>query len=396
MNKLILITAVVLSVIIRLFLIINGKHVADVWAIAKMGEVLLNGQNPYLTLDFNVYPPLSVFISALSQITGSLTNTSFHIIIKIWPNLADLATAFIVYKLLIKQKIKPVFASLWTGFFLLNPVSIIISAAHGQLDSVSTFLVVLAIFYLNTHPKISAFVLGLSIAVKPNPLILLPLFLLVVSKKIRIRYLLISLTPVILTLIPFIFTKPLQVIGNLLTYSGITDFGFAAILRGIFFQDNANPNLPALLVSQFLNISKILLLTSLAFIIFLLRKKKYITVSILIVYLLFISIYFGIGAQYLSWIIPFAVILRQRMVLVYTATATIALIGFYLYFGPDLLLGKLAGNMLPFTNKYMYYYFYGNLLLWITCLIWLIYLLIKIPKFVSFIRSAGSKDISNE
>lgn len=396
MNKLILIVAVILSVLIRTFFILNGKHVADVWHIDKMGEVLLQGQNPYITLDFNVYPPLSIFLSALSRLIGTFTNTSFHIIVKILPNLADFASAFIIFKLLKKQKVKPLHAALWTSFFLVNPVSLIIDAAHGQLDSISSFLTILAIYFLSSRPKTSAFVLGLSIALKPNPLMLLPLFLFTIAAKNRIKYALITFAPLVLTLLPFLTDKPLQVIGNLLAYSGVADFGYAAILRGIWFQDNANPNLPFTLTAQLLNASKILLLTGIVYLIVSFRKKKEIVGSILTLYLLFITVYFGIGAQYLSWIIPFAIILRQKMVLIYSLVATIALIGFYLYFGPDLLLGKLTGDMLPFSNKYMYYYFYGNLLLWITCLVWLLHLLIKIPKLVPSIRSEGKSVISEE
>lgn len=390
MVKLILIGAFSLSLLMRVFLILNGKHVADIWHIAQMGNVLLMGKNPYLVLDFNIYPPLSIAISAVSTVLSNITNIPFHIIIKIWPNVADYATAFVIYKYLKKQKIKTLLASLWTSLFLLNPISVIISAAHGQLDSIASFLVIIAIYYLNARPKISALALGLSIAVKPNPLILLPLFILTVSAKNRIRYFFIVILPLVLTLLPFLISKPIQIIKGLLSYSGIADFGYAAILRGLWFQNNANANLPMNLVKELLESSKIVLIVSITVLTLLFGGWKNLAKSALAIYLLFISLYFGIGAQYLSWIIPLAIMAREKLVIVYTLSGTVALIGFYLYFGPDLLLGKLVGNMLPFENKYIYYYFYGNLIFWISCILWLTRIITKY-SYTKFHKSTATQ-----
>lgn len=337
-----------------------------------MGQVFLNGNNPYLELDFNVYPALSVFLSAFTQIIDNNFKIPFYMLIKIWPNVADFASAFLIYKFLKKEGIKTIYASLWTSFFLINPVSLIISAAHGQLDSVAAFLVVLAIYLLKTHPLISALSLGASIAVKAHPLMLLPLFLFATLTKNRIKFILIALSLPLFTLLPFLTSQPIQIIKGLLTYSGISDFGYSALLRGIWFQDNANPNLPITLVNQLLNISKFIVLAGIIALTLLFKKAQNISNSIVIIYLLFTAIYFGIGAQYLSWLIPFAVLCRKKIVIIYSIFAAISLIGFYLYFGPDILLGKSVGSMLPFGNKYMYYYFYGNLLLWLTSLFWLV------------------------
>lgn len=388
MNKIILITAISLSFFIRGFLILDGKHIADIWHISRMGEELLIGNNPYLTLNFNVYPPLSLTISAISLILAQITKIQFYMIIKFWPNLADFATAFLIYKYLSKQKIKPLYAVFWSSLFLLNPISIIISAAHGQLDSVVSFLVVLAIYCLNSHSKLSALALGLSIAVKPNPLILIPLFLSIgkISIKARITYLLFVITPIVISLLPFLTHDPTQVIKNLINYSGVADFGYAAILRGIWFQNNADTNLPIALTNGLLSTSKVVLLVGAIILTYLFSGWKNLVKSILAIYLLFISLYFGISAQYLSWITPLAIMAREKLVTVYILSGTIALIGFYLYFGPDVLLGKLVRTMLPFENKYIYYYFFGNLILWVICLMWLgktiiYYLRLEFNKF---------------
>ncbi len=89
------------------------------------------------------------------------------------------------------------------------------------------------------------------------------------------------------------------------------------------------------------------------------------------VYLLFLGIYFGISAQYLSWILPLAILAKDKMIILFSITGTLALLGFYTYFGPDILFGKFWDGT-AFQSKYMLFYFVGNLLFWLTILWWLI------------------------
>jgi len=376
MVQLILLAAVLISLLIRLFFISQSKHIADIYLMYTMGAVFLEGKNPYLVLDFNAYPPLAIFLEAASMQISSNLQTSFVSVLKFWPNLADFITAFVIYKVLVKTKIKPVSAALWSGFFLLNPISIIISSAHGQLDSIPSLFVLLSISILMLKSKkiffyLSAILLGIAITIKPNPAMLIPLFLFYkrINLKQRIIYLILIFIPIIVTLFPFLGQDPNEVLVRVLSYSGVNDISFAAILRGIWYQNNAVTNLP--LTFHFLSVSKFIFASAAITLILLFAGWKNLAKSCLAIYLMFLTSYFGIGSQYLVWLIPLATLARDKMVFYYTIFGLLALVGFYLFFGPDILLGKLT-SLEPFQPKNIYLYFYGNLVFWIFSLSWLI------------------------
>lgn len=367
--NLILVIGLIFSALIRLFFILNGSDVADVQLLHKMGEVVLSGGNPYLTLTFNSYPPLGIYLEGAVLWLSNLLNIPFQVTTKIPPNIADLIIAVFLYKYLIKQRVKLLTASLWSLAYALNPISLLISSIHGQLDSITALLVLLAI--LKESPIIRGLLLGLAIAIKPNPAMLIPAFLFYQStnNKQKINFLLLTAAPLALTLIPFVLTNFQQIVGSLLKYSGVYDFGFAAVFRGIYYSDNAALWLP--MTGELLNSTKLLFLTGVIFLTILFAKSKNLALACLSIYLLFLSVYFGISAQYLLWILPLAIITQQKMLLTYSIAGLLALLGFYLFFGPDILFGQLAVAQ-PFQSKFMLLYFTGNLLLWLTTLLWLI------------------------
>lgn len=376
MTLYILVFGIFLSVVIRAFFIFHGLPVADINLLHQMGEATLTGNNPYLSLSFNTYPPIAIYLEAATLYLSNLFHVPFHILTKLWPNIADLLTTLILYKFLLKKNVNPVKASFWSLIFILNPISIIISSAHGQLDAIPSLLVLLAIYVLTGSPiksqyLLAALFLGLAIAIKPNPLMLLPLFLFYhkTSLKQKITFLLVAVAPLILTLIPYILISWQKIIGGLLSYSGVYDFGYAAVLRGFWYQKNANFWLP--LTNELLEASKILFLAGAAFLTIFFFKSKLLIKACLSIYLLFLSVYFGISAQYLTWVLPLAVLEKELMIIPFSAAGLVALIGFYMFFGPEILLGSLSKTA-AFQSKYMMVYVIGNLLLWLTTLWWLI------------------------
>lgn len=384
MAKYILFFGILISLLIRVFFISQSKHIADIYLMYTMGAAFLEGHNPYLVLDFNSYPPLAIYLEAASMIISSNLHTSFVTVFKFWPNLADFISALIIYKFLIKLRTKPITASFWSVFFLLNPISIIISSAHGQIDSIPSLFVLLSIFTLTFYSKkfyiyLSALFLGLAITVKPNPSMLIPLFLFYKKSHIqqKIIYLILSILPLLLSLIPFIGQNPGLVLSRMLSYSGVNDIAYAAVLRGIWYQSNAVTNIP--LSQELLNASKLIFATGALSLTLIFAAGKNLPKACLVIYLLFLSLYFGIGSQYLIWVIPLSIIAKDRMIFYYTFFGLMALLGFYLFFGPDILLGKLS-TIERYQTKYIYLYFLGNLMFWIFTLTWLIKIVISYLK----------------
>ncbi len=375
MSTLILFIGIFLSVLIRVFFILSGTHVADIKLLFGMGDAVLKGLNPYISLSFNSYPPIAVYIEAFTILLSNTLNIPFHILTKIWPNLADIAITLLLYRFLIRLNVKAVSASFWSLIFILNPISIIISSIHGQIDSIPSLLVLISIYLLTLANKprfnLSALILGLAIAIKPNPLMLLPFFLIIskINLKQVFTFLLTSLAPVALVFAPFILQSPQQILVKMVSYGGVYDFSYAAILKGFWYQQNAETWLPQ--TNQMFDSSKLAFILGTIFLLVLFAKSKNLLKACLAVYLLFIGIYFGVSAQYLYWVLPIAVLAKEKMSILFSITGTLALLGFYTYFGPDILFGKFW-NGTAFQSKYMLFYFVGNLLLWVTTLWWFI------------------------
>lgn len=375
MSTYILLLGIFLSILIRVFFVINGANVADIKLLFGMGDAVLKGLNPYVSLTYNSYPPLAVYIEALTILLSNISNIPFHILTKIWPNLADIIITLFLYKFLIRLNVKPIFASFWSLIFILNPISIIISSIHGQIDSIPSLLVLISVYLLSLSSKpkfrLSALILGLAIAIKPNPLMLLPFFLIINKMSLRqgFTFVLTCISPIVLIFAPFILQNPQQILTKMFSYGGVNDFSYAAILRGFWYQQNAQTWLPQ--ADQILEASKLTFILGAIFLLILLYQSKNLLKTCLAVYLLFLGIYFGISAQYLSWILPLAILSREKMVIPFSVAGTFALLGFYTFFGPDILFGKFSHGS-AFQSKYMLIYFTGNLLLWITILYWLI------------------------
>jgi hypothetical protein len=357
---------IVLSSLIRYFFIVNGRDIADVSLLHQIARLFLSGENPYLSSQgIYVYPPLAVFIQGLALAISDYSNIPFHQIFKVFPNIADLVAAALIYKILLIKKATPGKAVGWSLFYLLNPLTIIISAIHGQVDSITSMFLLGSLYYLLCHRKSivkSAILLGLAIAVKPNPLVLAPflLFSREVGSKNMWKYFLMSALPLAIFSIPFLSGGVLGLTKATFGYVGAYDFGYAGVIRGLNYFTNASIWLPS--SSVWLFWSKIVYFIALLFLFIRFLKSRELLKGVLLSCLLFLTLYFGISAQYLIWVIPLAIIIRDKMVIYFTLIASLAFAGFYLFFGPDILFGEL-GNFAAFQSKYMSLYIVGNFLL---------------------------------
>jgi len=364
------------SIILRTYFILNGSDIADIHSLHEMGELFLRGINPYLALNYNAYPPLAIYLEFATIKLSQFFNIPFYILIKLWPNLADILTGLVLCLFLIKKGVKPIVAYAWSLTFLLNPISIIISAAHGQIDSIPSFLVILAILFLTFnftkfYILLSALLLGLAIAIKPNPLILLPFFLTFkkMDLKTMIIFLLLTVVPVAILFSPFIQGNFHYILGKSFGYSGSNDFGLPAILRGIYYQQTANYKL--IFSREVLQASKVFFLTGLFLLVFIFKNCDKLVKACLAVYLLFLGFYFGISAQYLSWILPLAILERDKMIIPFSLSGLVSLLGFYLFFNPTILAVQFS-NIQPYQNQFMLIYILGNLVFWAVTSWWLI------------------------
>ena len=92
--------------------------------------------------------------------------------------------------------------------------------------------------------------------------------------------------------------------------------------------------------------------------------------ALLLAPLLFYAVYGGVSAQYLIWVVPIAIIIRDRFVVPFTAIAATAIIPFYLLYAPGILFGRHPGLTFDRPSLFLIY-LVANVLLVALCIAWL-------------------------
>ena len=146
-------------------------------------------------------PDLSNWLNDWGNFKNSYPNLSFFLLSLKFPYLiADYLIALILLKLYRRPEI----FSLW----LLNPISIYLIYILGNFDVIPVLLTLSSYYFLTKNKNIlSFFLLGIAISLKLYPLIFLPFFLFynpINIKKIILNTL-VTLFPLLTTLLPFIY-----------------------------------------------------------------------------------------------------------------------------------------------------------------------------------------------
>src|SRR5205807_8045550 len=81
--------------------------------------------------------------------------------------------------------------------------------------------------------------------------------------------------------------------------------------------------------------------------------------------------YAGVSAEYLVWVVPLAIALRERMALLYSAAATLVLVAFYGFYHPGILFGRLAPAAPPGAG-WLLVLAAGNVLLVLVSWLWVL------------------------
>jgi dolichyl-phosphate-mannose-protein mannosyltransferase len=168
--------------------------------ISWFGTAAQYGIRPfYSVVTFMDYPPFNVYIF---WAFGSLANAiglNMAAMVKVVPNIFDLATATLIYFFVRKQASFKV-ALVSTALYAFNPAVIYNAAVWGQFDAVYTFFLVLSLMLaLKSKPAPSAVVFALGLLTKPQGIALLPLVTLLIFKKSGVKNLLYSVVAFVAT-----------------------------------------------------------------------------------------------------------------------------------------------------------------------------------------------------
>lgn len=349
--------AAAIAVAVRLApALVLGAEVSDLPLYRQMGEIVIRGDSVYAPRVFFPYMPYSQVVPTACLWLSTAAGVPFHLAMKLPNVLGDaLASGLIVAVLAARRPPREAF--LWALALALNPVSILVSAFHGNLMGLVSSLVAVA-FALGSAARdaeadratsrllaaSAALVLGIAVAMRSFPVFLVPALALWLSPAPRraAGYAALAALPAVMSALPYLLWDRSDFLREVLGYSGLADLGWLAAFRAIplvkdgqkLFDFGADLMVP----------SKLLFLAAMSGSLCLLpgaSGERRVRLA-LVPPLLFYVLYAGVAAQYLVWIVPLAALLRERALLAWSAVATVALVAFYRVYHPSILFGPGA------------------------------------------------------
>lgn len=186
------------------------------------------------------YPPLYIYVlSAIGKLVSlPALDTYFTLLLKIPSILADVVTAYIIFKLA-RKKLSMEWSLVLAAFYIFNPAVFINSAVWGQVDSFFTLLITAALLMLsNGKIGFSSMLFTASILMKPQGIIFLPvLFFELVRQKSIKTFLKAGLFAVFtgaVIILPFELNEGLAWIFNLF-FKTVGEYKYASVNAFNFF-----------------------------------------------------------------------------------------------------------------------------------------------------------------
>ncbi len=298
----------------------------------------LSGHNPYSDANY-AYPPLWLAMLVGLQYISWFTQASFVFLSKLPSILSDVGITLLIFSFFSRPK-KQSSAFLWALLYALNPVAVLVSGFHGQIDSIWIFCSLVAWTLFEKNKKLSsAWALSAGIALKVFPVIFLPLFLKrLPTWKEKILFTFIALMPLSVSMIvPFMLSYR-EVMNNFVNYGIELNFWGTSFISAYLYQ--LYPTLlPVRAVFKILHsaqIDRIFLYGSLllAYGWVFLRSRKTLIQEMLIIMLVFLIMLPFISIQWWIWFVPFAILggLSLKKIMTYSIVMGYVLaVRYYLY-----------------------------------------------------------------
>ena len=364
---------VLVALALRLAVILAfDASVADVARYERVARHLLDQSwNPYATERLYPYPPPWAAIEATALGLERAGIGSFAVNVKLPVLAADLG----IVALLARAAALGLAAPFAAWLFALHPVSLLITGAHGQFDAIPLGFLLLAVLLAERgRASSSALALGAGIATKSFPVLALPFLAFAggASWRTALRYAAIALAPGALLLAPFAMADAPALRRELFGYGGIADFGWAGVARGLdWLASGALPRSEARFWPAAALVSKLAFLGAWAALAVRARRLELPPRRAVLALLLAFAVLYGLqSAQYLLWVVPFALLRPGKAAAVHAAAATVGLVGFYLFLAPGVLApGPLEARALTLAGGA---WLLGAAATLVVCAVWLV------------------------
>ena len=181
-----------------------------------------HGPRVFYNVIWSDYPPFNVYLFWAFGSIGrqiALSGTNLVYLIKLVPNLFDMATAFLIF-VFVRKQFDFKMSLLTVTLYAFNPAVIFNAAVWGQYDAIYTFFLVLSLMlFFASKPKLSAVSFALGVLTKPQSIALAPLILFLIVRKYGWRRLFTSIlaatATVLVVIIPFEWSNPVSFLVNI-------------------------------------------------------------------------------------------------------------------------------------------------------------------------------------
>ena len=332
---------IVLALCLRLVFLLVATDNIDVQNYARVATIVEQHGAAALyaeTQGIYPYPPVWMRVEVLAAQVADTLKGSYSLLVRLPIVLADLLIVALLAAWQAKER-NPRWLSA-AFLYAVNPVALIVTCLHGQFDAIPIAFLLLSLFLLafNYRTSYSGLALAFAIAVKSFPVLFLPIMVAYAKAgRERRRLVGLALAPVVLLLLTYLILWPTDLVRELFGYRGAALLGFMVPIRTLYVP-LAHASFPVDTTTQLLRFSAYAFLAAyLVYLAGIWRRQPLLLTDTVAVFALFYTIYAGIAPQYTLWMLPFLLLTHVRLAILYTVSATFALVGFYLYAVPDTL-----------------------------------------------------------
>ena len=344
----------------------------DIESYQIVGKLVVRGEDIYSnpkTENRHPYLPAQMYWMALSNKIANYLNKPYVKIVRLAPIIADICIALMLY-LILKNQISQRGAVLGALLYSINPLTVFVSAYHGQFDAIPTLLLLLSVYYATKSAWASGGWLGLAILLKSWPALTLPSLLTSQTPWRRRWFFLIPTVgiPILGILIySLIFAAdPKLVFTRALSYNrgiGVWGYTYFARLLAIYISWGE------VILNWVISYGRYLTLIGLGLVWFVRARKEVLTASILTILVSFFAISHVFAIQYLMWLIPFAILSQDY---IWLRRFTIAAFIYMILAYSTLILSNSITYIMPLPQADLFIIMVFGLPIWFITIAWMI------------------------
>lgn len=333
----ILLVASLVRLIPALWLPVGAGY--DIESFHLVTDALLSGREVYTAvLGRHPYLPFQMYIMGVMAALSQATGLAYVVAIKLPAILGDIALTALIYKAIAAGGSRKETAAYLAILYAINPVSLLVTAYHGQFEAITLFLLALSWYFWEFGRRIrsSGASLGLAILNKTWPVVFLPIVLLRLhNRRSQLIYLTLAAGIPIIAVLAYLIifnADPMPMLRRALTHRGVAGYwGPGAVL---FPAAGRFPPIQPL-ADWLLLARNWLLVGGIVYALWVTRAQSALDATLTVLLCLFV-LTVGFGIQWLVWLVPFALLAGEdRWLKVYSLAATFMLVihlyGLHLY-----------------------------------------------------------------